>query len=213
MVADYEFSPALLNITVAGTDQSGANFTVTAYPALTIGGRITTPAGVGLSNVTVSLAESPGVTGLTDANGNYTFSGITPGVTATWTVTVNTADPDFISQPLSVKGLSGYYNGYTTLHFKFGNFLIEPGVRYDHLEVTNNGALAPRATASYTFPELGKGLTIFGSGGDLARFPQTTVFNKETGNPDLRFEKVRKVSAGFEQKFNSVWQVTFEVCL
>ncbi|TGN13129.1 TonB-dependent receptor plug domain-containing protein [Leptospira ilyithenensis] len=122
----------------------------------------------------------------------------------------NTADPDFISQPLSVKGLSGYYNGYTTLHFKFGNFLIEPGVRYDHLEITNNGALAPRATASYTFPEIGKGLTIFGSGGDLARFPQTTVFNKETGNPDLRFEKVRKVSAGFEQKFNSVWQVTFE---
>ncbi len=123
----------------------------------------------------------------------------------------NTTNPDFTSQPLSVKGISGYYNGYTTLHFKYGNFLFEPGVRYDHLEVTRNGALTPRATMAYTFPKIGNGLTIYGNGGDVARFPQTTVFNKETGNPDLRFEKARKFSVGVDQKFNSVWQIKVEV--
>ncbi|MDF3819749.1 TonB-dependent receptor plug domain-containing protein [Leptospira sp. 96542] len=123
----------------------------------------------------------------------------------------NTANPDFVSRPLSIRGLSSYYNGYATLHFKFGNFAFEPGVRYDHIEVTRNGALTPRATASYTIPEIGKGLTFYGSGGDVARFPTSTVFNEETGNPDLRFEKARKLSVGIDQKIDQVWQIKAEV--
>ncbi|GBF50888.1 TonB dependent receptor [Leptospira ryugenii] len=122
----------------------------------------------------------------------------------------NTTNPDFVSRPLSVRGTSGYYNGYTTIKAKFGNFAFEPGVRYDHLEITRNGALGPRATISYTFPEVLNGLTIFGNGGDMARFPQTTVFNRETGNPNLEFEKVRKTGGGFSLKFGQVYEVKIE---
>lgn len=123
----------------------------------------------------------------------------------------NTVNPDFISRPISIRGVSGYYNAYTTLKFNFGNLLIEPGARYDYIQVTGNGAFTPRGTISYTFPEVGKGLTIYGSGGDVARFPVSTVFNQETGNPDLRFERARKTSAGIEQKIDQVWQVKVEV--
>lgn len=123
----------------------------------------------------------------------------------------NTTNPDFLTRPLSVRGTSGYYNAYTTLKFKAGNFAFEPGVRYDHLMVTKNGALGPRATISYTFPEVMKGLTIFGSGGDLARFPLTTIFNQETGNPNLEFEKARKTGVGFDLKISQVYEFKFEV--
>lgn len=123
----------------------------------------------------------------------------------------NTTNPDFVTQPLNVVGTSGYYNAYTTVHVKVGNFAFEPGVRYDHLQATKNGALGPRATISYTFPEVGKGLTIFANGGDMNRFPQTTVFNQETGNPDLRFESVRKTGVGIDQKINSVYEVKIEL--
>ncbi|MDZ4726038.1 MAG: TonB-dependent receptor [Leptospira sp.] len=123
----------------------------------------------------------------------------------------NTTNPDFFTQPARSVGSSAYYNAYTTVHVKMGNFAFEPGVRYDHLEATKNGALGPRATISYTFPEVGKGLTIFGSGGDLARFPQTTVFNPDSGNPDLKFEKVRKTGVGLDQKITNTYDVKFEV--
>lgn len=123
----------------------------------------------------------------------------------------NSANPDFVGRPISIQGNSPYYNAYTTLHFKFGNFLFEPGARYDYVQVTGNGALTPRATASYTFPEIGKGMTLYGSGGDVSRFPLTTNFNSETGNPDLRFERARKLSVGIDQKIDQVWQVKAEV--
>lgn len=81
---DYTFSPASVNVTVAGTDQSGANFTVDAYPSLTISGTVTNQSGAGMSGVTVSLAEALSVTTTTDINGNYTLTSPNPG---TFTVT------------------------------------------------------------------------------------------------------------------------------
>jgi LPXTG-site transpeptidase (sortase) family protein len=54
---------------------------------------------VATTNVTVNGTNFPAGTTLTtstDANGNYFFQNIIPiGANATWTVTVNTADPDF----------------------------------------------------------------------------------------------------------------------
>ncbi len=123
----------------------------------------------------------------------------------------NNTNPDFLTRPLNVKGTSGYYNAYTTLHLKFGNFLFEPGIRYDHIEATKNGALGPRATISYTIPEIGNGLTVFGSAGDVSRFPGNTNFNRETGNPDLRFEKARKTGVGVEQKFLQIYEAKVEL--
>ncbi len=93
---DYLFSPASLNVTVAGTDQSGANFTVDAYPSLTISGTVTNQAGVGMSGVTVSLAEALSVTTTTDTNGNYTLTSPNPG-----TFTVTPAKANHLFTPAS----------------------------------------------------------------------------------------------------------------
>ncbi len=88
-IYDYVFSPPSLEITVAGSDQSGANFMVTAYPTLTISGKVTGPSGAALTGVTIALAEAPEITTITDGNGDYTLTSLNPG---TFTVTVSKAN-------------------------------------------------------------------------------------------------------------------------
>lgn len=122
----------------------------------------------------------------------------------------NTSNPDFLTRPLNIKGSSSYYNLYTTIKLKYGNFQFEPGVRYDYIEAIKNGALGPRATLSYSIPEILNGLILFGSAGDVTRFPGNTSFNSQTGNPDLRFEKARKTGIGVEQKFAQLYELKIE---
>jgi len=89
LVFDYTFAPASRSVAMAGSDQSGVNFTVTSYPTLTINGKLTGPTGVGMTGVTVALAEAPAITTTTDANGDYTLTSADPG---TFTVTVTKAN-------------------------------------------------------------------------------------------------------------------------
>ncbi len=88
-IYDYTIAAESINITVAGSDLSGKNFTVTAYPALTISGKVIDPTGAALTGVTVALAEAPSITTTTDANGDYILTSADPG---TFTVTPSKAN-------------------------------------------------------------------------------------------------------------------------
>lgn len=125
-----------------------------------------------------------------------------------------TTNPDFITQPINLNTKSKYANAYTTLHIKIGNLTITPGARYDYLEISQEGKVGPRGTISYLFPEVGKGLTLFGGSGEYYRYSNGTgsssFYNEDTGNPDLRFEKAVKTSAGIEQKINETYLVKLE---
>ncbi|MCE9499967.1 MAG: TonB-dependent receptor plug domain-containing protein, partial [Leptospira sp.] len=121
-------------------------------------------------------------------------------------------NPAFKSVPLNIRKASDYYNAYSTVHFKLGNFEFTPGVRYDHVAYTKQGALGPRATASYKFDGIGKGTSVFGGVGDYNRFNYfSPAFNGDSGNPDIQFEKAKKQSVGIDQKVTEEWQVKGEV--
>jgi hypothetical protein len=79
-------------------------------------------------------------------------------------------------------------------------------IRYDYLEISGQGAISPKGTVSYTFPDVGKGLTFFGGAGEYYRYANgigaSSTYDKDTGNPDIRFEKAVKTSGGVEQKIN-----------
>jgi hypothetical protein len=125
-----------------------------------------------------------------------------------------TTNPDFQALAINLKTQSKYANAYSTLHFKFGNFAITPGIRYDYLEISGQGAISPKGTVSYTFPDVGKGLTFFGGAGEYYRYANgigaSSTYDKDTGNPDIRFEKAVKTSGGVEQKINEDYLVKFE---
>jgi hypothetical protein len=86
---EYTFSTDPIAVTVAGSDLSDKNFTITSYPTLSVSGKVTDPSGVALSGVTVTLAEAPGTPTITDANGDYTLTSADPG---TFTVTPSKAN-------------------------------------------------------------------------------------------------------------------------
>jgi len=83
----YNFSPAIKSITVNSADSAGQNFSATAIPTYSVSGSIDlsydatiNPLGFGLPGVTVSLigtSETKTVT--TQANSNYTFTGVRDG--------------------------------------------------------------------------------------------------------------------------------------
>ncbi|MBE7413581.1 MAG: TonB-dependent receptor plug domain-containing protein [Leptospiraceae bacterium] len=124
----------------------------------------------------------------------------------------DTTNPAFEKMPLNVRRHTQYYNSYLTFKFKLGNFEFTPGARYDYIYAVKQGALGPRATISYKFDNIGKGLTLFGGSGEYARFSYfSPAYNKDSGNLDIGFEKARKSSVGAEQQLTSEWLVKAEV--
>ncbi|TGM98103.1 TonB-dependent receptor [Leptospira yasudae] len=123
----------------------------------------------------------------------------------------DTASPDFRTVQDTNRVRSKYYNAYTTMKFKFGGLLFEPGARYDYIPYIKNGALGPKAQLSYKFEGIGKGTTVFGGAGDHFNFPLSTQFSEESGNPHLKFQKAFKYGGGIDQQVTSDWQVKGEV--
>lgn len=99
----YTFSPTSQNATVSGANVSGVNFTATQQtnPTYSISGTITPAAGGDLATVTLSGAAN--TTAITNATGNYTFTGLANGV---YTVTPSNAGYTFspANQAVSVSG-------------------------------------------------------------------------------------------------------------
>lgn len=77
----YTFSPVTRNITVSGANITGQNFTGTAASgAYSISGNVKNSNGSPLAGVTMTLTGSANTVTTTNAQGNYTFGGLAPGV-------------------------------------------------------------------------------------------------------------------------------------
>ncbi|TGL60480.1 TonB-dependent receptor [Leptospira sarikeiensis] len=122
----------------------------------------------------------------------------------------DTLNPAFSSIPVNQGTGSNYYNAYLSLTFKWKGLVFTPGARYDHLGAINNGALAPRANLSYKFGKEGYKTGIIAGAGEFTHQPLAEYYNKDTGNPDLKFEKARKYSLGLEQAIGPQWNVKVE---
>ena len=124
----------------------------------------------------------------------------------------NLTNPDFEKADISQKTRTKYFNAYTTFHFTFGNFKFEPGIRHDYIDYARQAATGPRATVSYKVDGILKGTTIFGGAGDYARFPFfEEAISKESGNPNIQFEKARKYGGGIDQQITDEWSIKGEV--
>jgi protocatechuate 3,4-dioxygenase beta subunit len=81
-LSGYSFSPSSSTVTVSNSNITGQNFTGTATPSThSISGKVTasTTSTGALSGVTVILSGAGSGTTATDANGNYSFSGLQNG--------------------------------------------------------------------------------------------------------------------------------------
>jgi hypothetical protein len=88
---DYTFSPASRAFSALGSDQTAA---FTATPGThAIRGRVTGAGGAALSGATLTLAGSKSATATTDANGDYSFTGLPSD--GTYTVTASKANYTF----------------------------------------------------------------------------------------------------------------------
>lgn len=98
----FTFSPAGSLQTINGADITAVNFTATAVSTFSIFG-IVTSGGTGLTGVTMTLSGIASATAATDANGTYSFSGLTNG---NYTITPSLATFTF-SPPSSGQVVSG----------------------------------------------------------------------------------------------------------
>ena len=76
----FTFSPTNSPRTVSGADITAVNFAATPVQAVTysISGQVTSN-GSGLSGITMALTGASSATAITDASGNYTFTGLDNG--------------------------------------------------------------------------------------------------------------------------------------
>ncbi|TGK08897.1 TonB-dependent receptor [Leptospira fletcheri] len=123
----------------------------------------------------------------------------------------DTQNPAFKTVPNNVYAKGTYYNSYVTTKLRFGGFQFEPGARYDYIPYVHHSALGPRGQASYKFEGIGKGTTLFVGGGDFYNFPLDTRFNKDSGNPNLNFQKAFKYGGGIEQLLEGDYQIKGEI--
>jgi plastocyanin len=100
----FTFNPTSIPQTVIGANKTTVNFTATPVQAVTysISGQVTLT-GSGLSGVTMALTGASSATAITDASGNYTFTGLDNG---SYTITPSRTGFTFspTSSPRTVSG-------------------------------------------------------------------------------------------------------------
>lgn len=75
----YRFSPTSRSYASLAANQTSQDYTATY--GISIGGTVQDGAGAGMSGVTVTLSGGAAAATTTDASGNYSFAGLTPGTT------------------------------------------------------------------------------------------------------------------------------------
>jgi hypothetical protein len=92
----YSFTPATLSVSVP-PNASGKDFQASSQPTYSISGRIVDTSGDPVANVTIT--DGAGRTTSSDANGNYTLSGIPAGV-----YTITPAKSGYTFNPMTITG-------------------------------------------------------------------------------------------------------------
>jgi protocatechuate 3,4-dioxygenase beta subunit len=108
-LSGYSFSPSSSTVTVGNSNITGQLFTGTASPSTHgISGTVTTSTGAKLSGVTMTLSGAASAAATTDANGNYSFSGLKNGnYTITPSLTSYTFAPTNVSVNINGADVAG----------------------------------------------------------------------------------------------------------
>ncbi len=100
----YTFSPASTTVTVKGADETGKDFAASAVISThAISGKVT-----GASGVKVDLSGANTGNATTDANGNYSFTGLANG---SYTVTPNKAGYTFSPRSIAINLIGANVTG------------------------------------------------------------------------------------------------------
>ena len=109
-MAGYIFNPVSTAVKISGANSTGNNFTSTAYagPTYSISGTV----GLSVPGILVTLSNASSGTTMTDASGNYTFTGLTNG---SYTVTPSLLGYLFtpVNIQLTINGANSMGNNFT----------------------------------------------------------------------------------------------------
>jgi hypothetical protein len=94
-------------------------------------------------------------------------------------------------------------------NLEYKGFKFSPGVRWDHYNLSEQKALSPRVTSSYTFEKTG---TTFIAGAGIHRNAPAGIeqISSRVGNSKLLMEKAEHLAIGVNQEINSNWLVKVE---
>ena len=185
---NYTFAPTSLTYNNLSANQTTADFIGTSTITYTISGHIQNASGVSVSGVTVSLSGGQSGSTTTDANGNYSFTGLPPN--NNYTVTPSKTNYTFNPASLSYNNLSGNQQSadFTgTLAFTISGHIQDgSGTTLVNVTVTLSGGQSGTTTTdgngNYSFPGLTTGLnyTVTPSKTDYAFNPAALTFNNLT---------------------------------
>jgi hypothetical protein len=162
-LAGYTLNPASIAVTVGGADAGGNNFTEAAYFGAT-SGVFGVVVGAVAQNVMITLSGANAGSVLTDANGNYGFSGLAAG-----NYTVTPALAGYVFSPAS--NAVSTINGGNTTSGTFTASVYAPATStlfgtvsgavakdvFITLSGTNTGSTVTDASGSYRFSGLAAG--------------------------------------------------------
>ena len=161
-LAGYTFSPTSSAANVSGANITGTNFVATAntVPTYSIAGSVS---GAVLSGVTITLSGAGSATTITNANGNYSFSGLANG---SYTVTPSLTGYTFTSASTSVNvsganitGTNFVATANTVPTYSISGAVsgaVLSGVKIT-LSVTGSATATTNASGNYSFSNLVNG--------------------------------------------------------
>lgn len=152
----FTFSPASRTLLLDISGLFGVDFTGTVAPTYTISGLVTNSTGtIGLSGVAVALSGSQTAATITDASGNYSFTGVTGG--GNYVVTPSLSGYTFNEPSHSVNNLSSNLTvNFTstptlaTMQFSQGSFSVDEAAAGASITVSRGGNLAQAVSVDYT---------------------------------------------------------------
>ncbi len=201
----YTFTPTSEAVAINGANITSINFVATANtsPTYTISGTVTLSGGGALPGVTITLSGNNSGTAMTDASGNYTFTGLTNGsytvtpslsgytftppsiavavngvniTSVNFTATANSASTYSISGTVTLSG-GGALNG-VTMTLKGTNTTTtqtDTKGNYTFTGLANGSYTVSPSLVGYTFTPASKAVTINGANASSINFVATII--------------------------------------
>jgi len=199
--AGYTFAPTSRPATVSGASVSGLSFTATPPATYTISGAVTLASDGALAGVTVALSGTISHSTITDAGGQYSFSGLIDGnytvtpslggytfAPTSKAVTVSgssVGNQDFSATPPPTYTISGSVN--LSAGGRLGGVVValsgpSPGTattdasgQYSFSGLGNGGYTVTPTLGGYTFAPTSRSVTVNGSSAPSQDFTATAV--------------------------------------
>jgi hypothetical protein len=188
-LANYTFNPSNASFNDLGANQT-ANFAAT-LANYTLGGRISDAANAGLAGATVTLGGAKSATTTTDAQGNYSFAGVSAG--GNYTVTPVRQNYTFTPRSLAFTNLDGdragaNFDGALNRYSIGGRVLDAAGAVFAGVTLELRGDQSATTTTdaggNYSFPGLlaGGNYTVAASKRNFTFTPPLKAFATLSGD-------------------------------